>query len=380
MVGERWQALWEEPRPADVPVRVWRDWVLVAALVPTAVLEGILRPDLVWRPVVILVALAILPTLWWRRTHPLTVVVVAFTTASALSLAQFVMRSEPIGLYTMAFVLVLVYSLVRWGSGREVVLGLALILATAMLSAAVNYTGLGDLFGSFAILLAAVADGAAFRYRAESWRRALEQARGQERVGLARELHDTVAHHVSAIAVQAQAGQTVAQTRPVAAVDALAAIEEEASLTLQEMRSMVRVLRDGAPAQYAPQPGVADLVSLGRADHTPVVEVSVAGDVKGLALPIDTAAYRVAQESLTNALRHARGATRVVVEVVGEPTCLRVRVSDDGRIDPGRPVIPGYGLVGMQERVELVGGTLTAGPGTADGWLVEALLPRAATR
>ena len=106
----------------------------------------------------------------------------------------------------MIYILVLVYALVRWGSGREIVIGLAVVLVAAVIGTVADYTGPVDVIGGFAILAAAAAGGAAFRYRAESRRRALDQIRSQERVGLARELHDTVAHHVSAIAVQAQAG------------------------------------------------------------------------------------------------------------------------------------------------------------------------------
>jgi signal transduction histidine kinase len=378
VVRESWRALWAEPRPADVPVRVWRDWALVAILVPAALLEGILSPDVVWRPVATLVAVALVPVLLWRRTHPLACVLVGFGAGAVLTLAQAVTGSGPIGLYTMIYILVLVYSVVRWGSGREVVLGLAVIFGAATLSYLVAYTGPADLFGGYAILLFAAAAGAAFRYRSESWRRALEQLRSQERVGLARELHDTVAHHVSAIAVQAQAGRAVAASRPEAALEALAAIEGEASRTLEEMRGMVRVLRDGAAAEYAPQPGVADLVTLARPDTTPVVEVVVSGEVDGLAASVDAAAYRLAQESLTNALRHARGATRVAIEVVADASVVRVRVTDDGAADPGHRVVPGFGLLGMRERAELLGGTLSAGPGPAGGWTVDAQLPRVA--
>lgn len=379
MVRESWRALWAEPRPADVPARVWRDWALLAVLVPTAVLEGILRPDVVWRPVATVTAVALVPLLLWRRTHPLACVLVAFGTAALLTLAESLTGSESIGLYTMIYVLLLVYAVVRWGSGREVILGLAVIFGAATLSYLINYTGSADLFGGIAILLAAAADGAAFRFRAESWLRALDQVRSQERVGLARELHDTVAHHVSAIAVQAQAGRAVAATRPESAIDALAAIEGEASQTLEEMRWMVRVLRDGAAAEYAPQPGVADLAALARPDATPVIEVALSGAVDGLAPAVDAAAYRLAQESLTNALRHARGATRVTIEVVGEPDRVQVRVTDDGTADPGRPVVPGFGLLGMRERTELLGGTVWAGVGADGGWTVEAQLPRVAS-
>jgi signal transduction histidine kinase len=275
----------------------------------------------------------------------------------------------------MIYILVLVYALVRWGSGRQIVIGLAVVLVAAVFSAATDYTGPAELFGGFGILAAAAAGGAAFRYRAESWRRASDQIRSQERVGLARELHDMVAHHVSAIAVQAQAGRAMAGQRPEAGLEALAAIEGEASRTLAEMRAMVRVLRDGAPTEYTPQPGVADLVSLARQEPVPVVDVEVPGYLDELPLQVDAAVYRLAQEALTNALRHARNASRVEIRVAEGGGRLRLRVTDDGQIDPARSARHGFGLLGMTERVQLLGGTLRAGPAPGGGWAVDAELP-----
>jgi len=369
------RSLWAEPRATDVPERLSRDWALVGALMVTALLEGVFRDDVAWRPFVTIVAVGLAPVLLWRRTQPLACVMVAFGTAMALGLASLAGGAPSVGLNTMIYVLVLVYALVRWGSGREIVIGLTVVLVAAAIGTVADYTGPADVIGGFGILAAATADGAAFRYRAESWRRALDQIRSQERVGLARELHDIVAHHVSAIAVQAQAGRTLAGQRPEAALEALAVIEGEASRTLAEMRAMVRVLRDGAPTEYAPRPGVADLVSLARLDPVPVVDVEVPGDLDELPLQVDAAVYRLAQEALTNALRHARNASRVKIRVVEGGGRLRLRVTDDGQIDPARPASHGFGLLGMNERVQLLGGTLHAGPAPEGGWAVDAELP-----
>jgi signal transduction histidine kinase len=370
------RSLWAEARAADAPERGWRDWLLVGVLVVTALLEGVLRDDVAWRPIATILAVALALVLLWRRTRPLACVVAGFGTAMALGLATLVGGAPDVGLDTMVYVdLVLVYALVRWGSGREIVIGLMFVLIAAVIGTVANYTGPSDFIGGFGILTAAAAGGAAFRYRAESWRRALEQIRSQERVGLARELHDMVAHHVSAIAVQAQAGRALAGQRPEAGLEALAAIEGEASQTLAEMRAMVRVLREGAPAEYTPQPGVADLASLARRDPVPVVDVEVPGDLDELPLQVDAAVYRLAQEALTNALRHARNASRVEIRVVEGEGRLRLRVTDDGQIDPARPASHGFGLLGMTERVQLLGGTLRAGPAPEGGWTVDAELP-----
>ncbi|MEV4937617.1 sensor histidine kinase [Streptomyces zaomyceticus] len=368
-------SLWAEPRATDAPERVPRDWVLVGVLMVTALLEGVLRDDVAWRPFATILAVGLAPVLLWRRTHPLACVVVAFGTALALGLARLLGGAPSVGLDSMIYFLVLVHALVRWGSGREIAIGLAVVAVAAGIGTVSDRTGPADVIGGFAVLVAAAAGGAAFRYRAESWRRALEQSRSRERVGLAHELHDIVAHHVSAIAVQAQAGRAMAGQRPEAALEALVVIEGEASRTLAEMRAMVRVLRHGAPAERAPQPGVADLVSLARRAPAPVVDVELPDDMDELPPQVDAAVYRLAQEALTNALRHARNASRVEIRVVVGEGRLRLRVTDDGRIDPARPMNHGFGLLGMTERVQLLGGTLRAGPAPGGGWTVDAEMP-----
>ena len=239
-------------------------------------------------------------------------------------------------------------------------------------SAAVE-AAIGILFFLFAAAL-----GASIRFRANSRLREVDQVKLLEREQLARELHDTVAHHVSAIAIQAQAGRTLAASSPNAAVEALEVIEEEASRTLAEMRTMVGALRQGEEPNLAPQRGVADIERLAQsAEDRPRVEVELSGDLGGLPPSVEAAIYRLAQESITNAIRHARHATRINVRVAGDDDCVRLSVRDDG--DPslyGAGSSSGYGLVGMAERAKLLGGTLEAGPRPDRGWTVTAVLPR----
>jgi signal transduction histidine kinase len=112
----------------------------------------------------------------------------------------------------------------------------------------------------------------------------------------------------------------------------------------------------------------------------PVVDVEVPGELDELPLQVDAAVYRLAQEALTNALRHARNASRVEIRVVEGGGRLRLRVTDDGQIDPARPASHGFGLLGMTERVQLLGGTLRAGPAPEGGWAVDAELPTEVAR
>jgi signal transduction histidine kinase len=379
--------LWAEPRVPDAPGRVWRDWALVSALVPVVVLEGAFREDLVWRALSMAVALALLPTLLWRRTHPLQSVAAAFGLLAVVEVASLILGDDWRGLDATVFVILLVYALFRWGSGRDAVIGLAILSIPLLLSAfdAQMHSDADEILLSevaegalFVLLVAAV--GASVRYADKARRRGMDQMKLLEREQLARELHDTVAHHVSAIAIRAQAGRVVASTDPAAAVEALAVIEQEASRTLAEMRTMVGALRQGEEPDLTPQRGVAQVEDLATSPgERPRVDVELSGDLDGLRPSVDAAIFRLAQESITNAVRHARHATRVQVAVRGEPDCVRMTVHDDG--DPG-PFDPrtatGFGLVGMAERAKLLGGTLEAGPTRNRGWTVTAVLPRGA--
>ena len=141
---------------------------------------------------------------------------------------------------------------------------------------------------------------------------------------------------------------------------------------------MVGVLRDGAEADFAPQPVVADIEHLARqVGGRPRIDVQLSGDFDELSPAVEVALYRIAQESVTNAVRHARHATRITVDVVDEGEQVRLIVRDDGDAATTVQTSSGYGLVGMAERATLLGGTLRAGPGPGRGWTVDVVFPRA---
>jgi signal transduction histidine kinase len=369
------RSVWDEPRPPDPPARVWRDWVLVGTLVLLTALEAVFRPELPWRAVTLIVVAALIPTMLWRRTRPLLMVAIAFGVTAVVPV--FTDGDYPQS-YTMAYLLILPYALFRWGSGREAVIGLAIMLAKACLSEVFDHISLGNAIGGFVVLFAVVTLGTAVRFRARAKQRELDQVKLIERERLARDLHDVVAHHVSAMAIRAQAGLATMAANPDAAADALRVIEAEASQALAEMRAMVRVLRRNEPVDLAPSPTLADLEGLaGRARAGPSVEVEILGDVEGLPPSVGTAIYRLAQESVTNARRHARHATRIEVRVAADDRSVRLRVSDDGDLSAIRQAAsPGYGLIGMIERADLLGGTCEAGPNADRGWTVTATLPK----
>ena len=190
-----------------------------------------------------------------------------------------------------------------------------------------------------------------------------------------------MAHHVSAIAIQAQAGRALAASRPESSVEALEVIEAEASRTLAEMRAMVRVLRNQSPADYAPQAGIADLERLaGASPAGPQVQVKLSGDLTALPAAVDAAVYRIAQEAVTNALRHARNATLVEVRVDGDPSSIRLTRPRRrrARSAAGRPA-PGSASSAWSSGRRCSAAVCSAGPCPERGWLVEATLPREVT-
>lgn len=387
MVRTVLRGLWAEPRPAHAPVRVWRDWALVAVLSSGSVLEMLLREDRAWAPLVLAVSVVVALTLLWRRAHPLAAAAVAFGTMFAWDVAR-IFVIDATNLLTIAGLLMLPYALFRWGSGREAAVGLGIILGWLPVTHVADPTAnaqvglapeVGTAVGGYGFFLFSAALGASIRFHAHAQTRDIEQAKLRQRNELARELHDAVGHHVSAIVIQAQAGRALAASHPDRALATLETIEESASRTLEEMRAMVVFLRDGAEPDFAPQPGLADIERLARrVGGWPRVDVQVAGNLSGISPGLGVALYRIAQESVTNAVRHARDATRVAVQVADEDEQVRLTVRDDGAAGPTGHTPAGYGLVGMAERASVLGGTLQAGPDPDGGWTVSALLPKGA--
>ncbi|MFI7133176.1 sensor histidine kinase [Nonomuraea sp. NPDC050153] len=202
-------------------------------------------------------------------------------------------------------------------------------------------------------------------------------ARAEERSRIARELHDVVAHHVSVMTVQAAAARRVLASDPDLAREALSAIEHTGRMAMTEMRSIVGVLRTDARAELGPQPGVRDLPALVeqmREAGLPT-RLIMEGEPRPLPAGVDLAAFRLAQEGLTNSLRHAGAGAKAVVTVRQDPRELDVRVEDDGLGAAGVSARSGHGLVGIRERVALYGGILNIGPLPGGGFEVRARFP-----
>ena len=209
----------------------------------------------------------------------------------------------------------------------------------------------------------------------------LEEGRravAEERLRIARELHDVVAHGLSLIAMQAGVGNYVASAQPEEAARALASIEATSRTALREMRRLVGVLRDGDSAApgLEPAPGLADLgrLATGTADAGVRVQLEVRGIRCSVPPGVDLAAYRIVQEALTNVVKHGQTtASRVVVTY--EQDAVSLEITDDGRGAPAEPARPGHGIAGMRERAGLYGGEFHAGPLPGRGFRVAARLP-----
>ena len=339
-------------------------------------------------PAVATVVLALL----WRRRFPFAAPAAVWLLAAALSSVdgRLIGSVTVLNLAGMAAAFLL-------GNLRDVFqgrVGLAVVLIGAAVIVYNDPThGAGDLVftpGLFAIGWLA---GFALRERAAqvdaAEQRATDAERGreenirravfEERVRIARELHDVVAHHVSMMGVQAGAARVVIDSDRVKAKAALTAIEVSSRQTVGELHRMLGFLRQaGDQDDLAPRPGLSQLPRLeaSMSESELAVEVSIEGEERSLPPMIGVSAYRIVQEALTNTLKHA-AASRADVRVRYWPDELEVEIIDDGRgatalsgTSPG-----GLGLIGMRERAALHGGQLTAGPASGGGFAVRVKLP-----
>jgi signal transduction histidine kinase len=338
------------------------------------------------RAVPLLVCLSRPLTGWWLE--------LAASALTALA-AEPVSASEPWPWpVTSVFALAVVLVMVGLRAPRRVLVELWVLLA--LISAAAwlavpdrrDWRSLATTVALSAVVLW-LAD--AIRGRDEARRRLVEQEQVseaerarrlllEERARIARELHDVVAHHMSVIAIQAEAAPHRVPDPPQELTASFAGIRASALQALAELRRVLGVLRDQRDAdETAPQPTldrIGDLVAGVRGAGL-AVETAVEGTSRPLPSGVELSAYRIVQEALSNAMRHAPGA-EVRVEIVYAPAELRLRVVNGPRRTAAPAAVgrgPGHGLLGMRERAAMLGGALTAGPTAGGGYAVAAVLP-----
>ncbi len=363
------------------------DVALAAALTAWMVGETVavhLHPAVAVIPLMVAAGAAVA----WRRIYPIAVMLVVVTSMVvqvALGMSMHTAVSP------VAAMLVVSWSLGAYEERRRAILALIILVCGIWLAMAVDVMRGTDSYSGtdypwIAGLMAfpgalGIVFGARTRslHAAEARARGLELERREavvaERERIARELHDVISHSVSVMTVQAGAAEEMLRVQPERAVDPVRAVQETGRQALVEMKRLVGVLRkEDEEIGRAPQPGVADLDRLVSQMRDAGLRVSfhVEGAPRTLPLGVDLSVYRVVQEALTNAMKHAGGAPVSVTLRYAERQ-LEVEVADEGRAHVQSE--GGHGLVGMRERVDIFGGTLEAGPRASGGFAVRALLP-----
>jgi signal transduction histidine kinase len=351
----------------------------VFVLVVPATVAGAVESDEVLETA--LIALAAVLALLWRRRWPFLVLAVA-TAAGVL-----IPVDGPIWIPLM----VALYTIGSRHSGETTIAAAAAVVAVGFVQRLAAAPGFGSADLVALALVCAVSAGFGLyigdrragldrlRERAELLDRErellAERAVAEERVRIAQELHDVVAHNVSLIVVQAQAlGATAGNERVTEATDGIADLGREAMAEMHRTLKLLRGGDDGDPA-LAPQPGLGELDDLlERTRGAGVgIDLTVEGEPRPLPQSVDLSAYRIVQEALTNVVKHA-GRAHTTVTLGYRPDALELTIADTGDTPP-QPTAGGHGLVGMRERAALFGGTLTAGPRAGRGFEVRASLP-----
>ncbi len=368
------------------------DQLVAVALLVANELQVWLGHEIPHRPVAAVAVAALAGAVAVRRRWPVAAVsvVLAFMTARILFGTFFNLQAAAgVGIS----VVLLFYALGAFAAPRRGGWMLLLSVAiTSVNSATKPGGGIAAVFPmeAFAVLLP-YALGRAMAMRAARERSTRDEAErlesalvsgGQmaahgERARIARELHDVIAHSVSVMVIQAGGARLVMDTEPARAEASLRSVERAGREALAELRRLLGVLGDEDPQALAPQPGLGDIAPL----LTDARKAGISADLRVAGRPVavppalDLCAYRIVQESLTNAIKHAAPATASVNVRWGEEV-LELEISDDGRRNHGRLRRgSGHGIVGMHERVALHSGTLQTGPGASGGFIVRASLP-----
>ena len=333
--------------------------------------EGI-EPWQPWAAMSAIVAVAALVTR--ERTRPLGAVA-SLGALAAVAIGAEVADSPGQVPFGQFVVVALVLADVAYSGDRRTVAGVAAIaVATASaVEGMADERNVGDVMFVLSVWALAMAVALAVRWRRQAEVAKADQVRTAERERIARELHDVVAHHVSAIAMNAEGARATLDDVHADIDRSLAGIHDAASTALDEMRQIVRILRDDEP--IAVSTDLADLADYLGAGGPLLVHVSVPDGIGRPPQAVVNAIFRIAREAVTNSRRHAVGATQILVDVRSDDDDVVVRITDDGTRAKPVSSATGFGLRGMAERAALNAGTCAFGPTPTGGWRVEARLP-----
>lgn len=312
----------------------------------------------------------------WRRNHPLLTALLA---SAGLVTQTLVGEADVLGGFIALGIIT--YSVASYSPRGRAVAGLGAILIGVLTyplaSATVDF---GAEVGNVSIFIGAWVLGRAVRsreLRAVAAELRLQEVVDEERGRIARELHDIVAHGVSMMVLQAGAARQTVRRQPEQAESILKTIEDVGRSSIDELTYMLRVLRGTDAGTLRPAEATLDSLSqlVSEVSATGLrVELKVEGTPRALPASLETSVYRIVQESLTNAIKHSTATTADIV-VTDESEAVSIQVRDDGQPIQSVTSHVGHGLVGMSERVGILGGTIDVGPGAAHGWIVSVRLP-----
>jgi signal transduction histidine kinase len=325
----------------------------------------------------------------WRRRAPTTV----FLIIAAVAFVQWLSNVQLAGDVSL---LIALYTVADERSHR-VAIGAAVILEGGAILATIRWTTSHSALRTFTLLsgvvVAALVSGvylqsrrahvASLVERAERLEierdQQLRLAAAAERARLAREMHDIIAHSLAIVIALVDGASAKLRRDPEQALDALQSVSDLSRQALDDTRRLLTVLREeGGSADRSPQPSIAQIAELIEQISTTGIAatLTVEGHASALASGPSLAAYRIVQEAITNSLKYAKGATAIEVTLLWAPNQLEISISDNGRASPDHVAVgEGFGLTGMRERASLYGGSASAQPNPAGGWIVRAMIP-----
>jgi len=369
-------ALLKEPAIEIKSPLHWSNWLLFAVICSLTLLEA-QTTQLANVPILSILTTALVALcIVYRHLFPLFCFIFAFILMLSYETIGYLTHVMWYQTHTSAFSLILPYTLVRYASGKDIVLGFSILLPVYILTKATHIEDLTDSILGFVVLSFPAVLAAAMRFRQKVLFKEKEQIKLAEREQIARELHDSVAHHISAIVIQAQAALSVIKQSPLAVKPALVDIEQSSKQALNEMRDVLSALRSSQQAQFSPQKKISDIhILCNEFSFSPIMLNIELGNIE-IEQSLSFSCYRIVQESLENTKKHSQNFQSIHVSLSYKNSQLQLCICDDGeQVMHTHSLTQSFGLIGIQERVDILNGQLKYGWRTKKGWFVQATFP-----